>query len=261
MKQMAWMLLVFGLTLSAGRAEQALELSAEDPTALIMKIELGDWYTGSFHHLSGSANSVVFRTAIPFTIGGQPNILTVTMPAITDSPNSAEGLTDMTLFDLAIFDLGWGRLGAGGVALLPTGGEVRGAEKWALGPAIGFTASGPRLLWGLFNQNVFSFAGNDERADVNESVLQPLLNLKLEKGWLLGVSEMTLTYDWDLEHWRSLPLGLKVAKLIRLGGVPLQIGAQYEYNFADSEPNSPEQILRLTFRFLFPASVAKDTLP
>jgi hypothetical protein len=33
-----------------------------------------------------------------------------------------------------------------------------------------------KFLWGVFNQNLFMFAGNNNRAPVNASVLEPIVN-------------------------------------------------------------------------------------
>lgn len=101
-----------------------------------------------------------------------------------------------------------------------------GADKWAIGPAFGFVARAPGLLWGVFNQNLFSFAGDDDREDVDVSMLQPILNC-------------------------SLPLGLKVAKLMRFGRQPLQFSASYEHNFADDYP-APAWTVSLVVKLLFP---------
>jgi hypothetical protein len=38
----------------------------------------------------------------------------------------------------------------------------------ATGPALGFVAANPAFIWGLFNQNLFSFAGNDDRDEVHD---------------------------------------------------------------------------------------------
>jgi hypothetical protein len=125
------------------------------------------------------------------------------------------------VFDLMVFNASWGRWGFGPVALLPTGGD-RGAEKWAAGPAVGFSARSGNLLWGLFNQNLFTFAGDKNRTDVNVSVLQPIFNYKLGHGWTVGVSEMTFSWDWEADRWSSLPLGVQLAKLVKIGQQPVQ---------------------------------------
>ena len=91
------------------------------------------------------------------------------------------------------------------LALLPTGGSKRGTEQWALGPAVGFTARKGKLLWGAFNQNLFTYAGDDNRTPVNASVLQPIVSYGLGHGWSAGCSEMTFTYDYEAGRWASLP--------------------------------------------------------
>lgn len=245
-------LLVLCAALAHG-AEQSLEQAANDPTAALMNVQLSDWYTESFHNLDDeSANSVVLRSAIPFEFLGQNNIFRVTAPFVTDSLNGSTGLADITLFDLVTRDASWGRWGCGAVALLPTGGEKRGAEQWGLAPAIGFTARSSGMLWGLFNQNIFTVTGEDDREEVNVSSIQPILNRKLGNGWSMGLSEMSIVYDWENSRWASLPLGFKLIKLVKFNRMPVQFAVDFEYNFADDRIG-PERIFRFTTKLIFPA--------
>ena len=95
----------------------------------------------------------------------------------------------MVLFDLIVFNESWGRWGVGPVMLFPTAtNDALGAEKWAIGPAAGFVARSQKLLWGVFNQNLFSFAGNNDREDVNVSIIQPIINYSLPDKWSIGTS-------------------------------------------------------------------------
>lgn len=232
---------------------QSLAQAASDPTASLMNVQIGDWYTQSYWNLPDeSANTINLRSAYPFQWGESKHILRATVPIITDQPSGSTGLSDSTVFDLMVFDTSWGRWGAGAVALLPTGGTKRGAEKWGLGPAIGFVRSQPKTLMGLFNQNVFTVAGDDDREDINISVLQPIFNHQLGSGWAIGASEMSITYDWENSRWISLPLGIAVQKMTKPGGLPVQWNFQYEYNFAD-DAVGPKSIYRITAKFLFPA--------
>ena len=146
-----------------------------------------------------------FRAAIPFELGGVQQIFRMKLPYFTETPSGNSGVSDMVLFDLVTFDRG--RFGVGAVALLPTGAEGLRAEKWGIGPAAGFTAKNGKLLWGAFNQNIFSVAGDDDMPDVNISILQPIASFGLADGWLTGLSEMSATHDWDKNDWVSLPLG------------------------------------------------------
>ncbi len=232
---------------------ESLSQEANDPTASLMTLQFANWYTSDFHNLPDTdANAVVFRPVIPFKLAGVNNILRATVPFITDSPFLDDGLSDITVFDLMVFNASWGRWGFGPVALLPTGGDDRGADKWAAGPAVGFTARAGNLLWGVFNQNLVTFAGDKDRTDVNISVLQPIFNYKLGHGWTIGVSEMTFTYDWEADRWASLPLGVQLTKLVRFGQRPVQFSGQYEHDFADDEIADPKDTFRFAIKLLFP---------
>jgi hypothetical protein len=232
--------------------DQDLSQAASDPTAPLMNVQIQDSYSPSVYGTDGaSQNYVQLRTAIPFRIGTQQNIFRATLPVFTDSPSGASGLSDTVLFDLLTFDESWGRWGAGVVGLIPTGAEGLSSEKWALGPAIGFTAPRGRLLWGAFNQNLFSFAGDEAFEDVDLSILQPILNYGLGNGWSVGASEMNVTWDWQAGDWASLPLGIKLNKMLRPGGQPMQVSASYEHNFAD-DAAVPEDLYSLSVKLLFP---------
>jgi hypothetical protein len=232
---------------------QSLDQAANDPTASLMAIQLQNIYTGNYYNLPDQAgNTLLLRPVVPFKTGNINHIARATIPYVTDSPSGKTGLGDSVLFDLIVFNRSWGRFGLGPVLLLPTASDgALGAEKWAAGPALGFVAQNPGYIWGLFNQNLFSFAGNDDRDEVSLSILQPIFNYSLPKKWSIGVSEMNVTYDWDKGAWVNLPLGVKVSKLNKFGAQPVQFSGSYEYNFADDRV-APEWAINFTVKFLFP---------
>ncbi|MFG6157623.1 hypothetical protein ACGTNG_02320 [Halomonas sp. 1390] len=229
-----------------------LGTAANDPTASVTAFQLQDFYTYRYHNLSDEeGNRLQFRAAIPFTAGGMNHIFRVTLPYVTDAPGGSSGWSDITLFNLATFDRSWGRFGAGAVALLPTGEDGLSAEKWGLGPAVGFVAGQPWGIWGLFNQNMFTVDGDDDYRDVNISIIQPIVNYNLGDGWSAGASDMSVTYDWERDKWVSLPLGVALNKLVTLGGLPVQFTTSYEHNFFD-EGVSPSDTVNLTAKLLLP---------
>jgi len=233
-------------------AGQSLEQAASDPTAALLSVQIQDLFAGDYYQLDNeSGNTVLLRSAVPFQIGGLNNIARMTLPYVTDSPSGNSGLGDMTVFDLIVFNAPWGRWGVGPVMLLPTGEDGLSTEKWAIGPAVGFTVSQPGLLWGVFNQNLFSFAGNDAREDVNVSIIQPIFNYSLPNKWSIATSEMNITYDWDKADWIALPLGVKLAKLTKFSTLPVQFSGAFEYNFADDYV-VPEWTISFTVKLLFP---------
>lgn len=232
---------------------QSLDQAANDPTASLMNVQIQNLYLGSYHLLDNvDGNAVLLRSAVPFKTGDLKHIARLTLPFITDSPSGKTGVGDLVLFDLLVFNKSWGRWGLGPVLLAPTASDdLLGSEKWGLGPAVGFTASQPGFLWGLFNQNIFTIAGNDDRDNVDVSILQPIINYSLPNKWSISGSEMNITYDWNASRWSNLPLGLKLSKLIKFGKQPVQFSGSYEYNFAD-DAVSPEWTVNLAVKFLFP---------
>lgn len=234
--------------------EQDLASAANDPTASLMSFQIQDFYVSDFHNLDGEAqNTLQFRAAIPYAIGTTPNIARLTLPYVTETPSGNMGFGDATFFNLTVFNQPWGRWGVGAVALLPTGDGALSAKKWGLGPAAGFTAQSGWGLWGLFNQNIFTVAGDEDRPDVNLSTLQPILNVPFGNDWSLGFSDMTFVYDWDADKFTSPPLGLKVSKLTKPGAgrVPVQYQLSYERNFYD-EGAVPRDTVGFTVKFLVP---------
>lgn len=231
--------------------EQDLSQAASDPTAALMSFQLQGYYSPTVYGTHEDAAYVQFRAAIPFEIFGLQNIARLTLPYVTESPSGTTGLTDSTIFDLVTFTRPWGRFGFGAVALLPTGSEDLSAGQFALGPAAGFTVQNGRVLWGAFNQNVFTVAGDEDKPEVNSSTLQPILNIGLGNGWSTGLSDMSFAYDWDQGDWTSLPLGVKLATLQRIGSTPAQFTFSYEVNFAD-HPGTSEETWGAVVKVLLP---------
>ena len=178
---------------------QSLDQAANDPTASLMSVQIQNLYSGDYYNLTDeNGNAILLRSAVPFTTGSLKHIARATLPIITDNPSNESGLGDLILFDLLAFDKSWGRWGAGIVGMVPTASDEKlGSEKWAVGPAVGFVARSKKLMWGVFNQNLFSFAGPSDRDDVGVSILQPIINYSLPDKWSIGVSEMNIAYDWE----------------------------------------------------------------
>ena len=78
--------------------------------------------------------------------------------------------------------------GVGPVFQFPTAtDELLGTEKWSAGPdfVVFLSDQGLHITTGFLILNVWSFAGDEDRADVNAMTLQPFLNYNLPKGWYL----------------------------------------------------------------------------
>lgn len=233
-----------GVAAPAAVADETEELArkAADPTASLMSLNLRYTRIPSFRGLDGSAGSSQFQAAIPFKAWSTSNILRATVN-YTNSGPAPDGLADVTIFNLLVFDKPWGRWGAGPVAqLLPDRGG--NSDTFSIGPAVGFVASTGRWTYGLFNQNLF---GDDSAI----SSLQPVLAYQLGDGWALAAGDAQWTLDWDRNEFINLPIGAQLSKVTRIGGQSIKWSINPEYNLRDLD-GVPEWSLRFGLSLLVP---------
>ena len=241
----------------AVRAQEAIssdELAAQatDPTAALMSFQLYDWYTPSIHDADGSANQVVFRSAIPFELGRTRHIFRLTAPYVTSAPGGADGFADLTVFDLVTFDRSWGRFGIGISGTLPTGENGLSLEKWTAGPAVGFVNSSVKKVnWGLFAQTFFSYAGDSHAPAVGLINVQPVLSYQLGRGRSLSIGNSAFVYDTEHSRWSSLMLGVNYGFVIGWAGHKWRPNFEVDYDFNDDRGNQ-EWILRAGVALLLP---------
>lgn len=237
-------LLLVMLRLPPALAQEPDELArkAADPTASLMSFNLRYTRIPSFHGLEGSAGSSQFQAVIPFEAWNTRNILRATVN-YTNSGPAPDGLSDVTIFNLLVFDRPWGRWGAGPVAqLLP--GRDGDSDTFAIGPAVGFVRSTGPWTYGLFNQNLF---GDDTAI----SSLQPVLAYQLGDGWALAAGDAQWTRDWDRGEFVNLPIGMQVSKVTSIGGESAKVSFNPEYNLRTLD-GTPEWTLRFGLSLLVP---------
>jgi hypothetical protein len=98
--------------------------------------------------------------------------------------------------------------------------------------------------------HIESFAGDNDRAYVSATFLQPFLTYITRTKTTIALNTES-TYDWRSDQW-SVPINFGVYQLLRLGKQPVQFGAGVRY-WADSPDNGPEDWgFRLQLTFLFP---------
>ena len=144
--------------------------------------------------------------------------------------------------------------GVGPVIYLPTATEeTLGAEKWGAGPtAVALRQQGP-WTYGMLANQVWSFAGDSDRSDVNATFLQPFLNYTFPSATTLFLNTEA-TYDWTAEE-ASIPINAGVNQLFTVGGQAFQIGAGLRY-WADAPDGGPDDFgVRLNLVALFPVKL------
>ncbi len=232
----------------------ALAAQAADPTAALMSFQLYDWYTPSLHDADGSANQVVFRSAIPFQLGSTQHIFRLSAPYITSSPSGADGFGDLTVFDLLTFTREWGRFGVGISGTLPTGADGLTLDKWTAGPSAGFVNSSVKKVnFGLFLQSFFSYAGQSDAAGVGIVNLQPILSYQLGRGRSISLGNSAFVYDTERSRWTSLMLGANYGQVVGWAGHKWRPNFEVDYDFKDDRGNQ-EWVVRAGIALLVPAA-------
>ena len=141
--------------------------------------------------------------------------------------------------------------GAGPVLLLPTGSDdLLTTDKWGAGPtAVALTQKGPWSYGGLIN-HIWSFAGDDDRADVSATFLQPFLAYTTPTAWSFNMNSES-TYDWENEQW-SVPINAHISKVTNISGQTISLVGGIRY-WLETPDSGPEGLgFRFNVIFLFP---------
>lgn len=208
----------------------------------------------------GKTTYVNIQPVIPISLNDDWNVISRTILPVKwleDIPpdNDEDGIGDITqsafFSPKALTADGW-TWGVGPALLLDTATErALGAGKWAAGPtAVALKQANGWTVGGLTNQ-LWSYAGNGDRTDVNATFLQPFVAYTLPTYITLAVNSES-SYDWKADEW-SVPVNFLVSQVFKLGDQPMQIqlGARY---WADTpEAAGPEGWgWRLSYTLVFP---------
>jgi len=105
---------------------------------------------------------------------------------------------------------------------------------------------------GALVSNIWSFSGDDERADVNSFLMQYFVNYNLPDGWYL-TSAPIITANWEAEsgeQW-TVPFGGGIGRVFRIGRQPINMQTQVFYN-VETPTNGAKWQWRLQVQLLFP---------
>lgn len=143
--------------------------------------------------------------------------------------------------------------GVGPVFVLPTATKDRFAsDKWSAGPAaVALTMPGNWVI-GVLAQNVWSFAGDSDAADVNKFLFQYFINYNMDDGWYLS-STPVITANWKADsgdRW-TVPFGAGIGRLVKFGNQPVDFKLAGYYNAIKPE-QGPDWSAQFQVKFLFP---------
>jgi hypothetical protein len=217
---------------------------------------------------NGDANILNINPVVPITVGDWNLVNRALIPiGEVDGPiaglpsnpspvpgDGASGLSDIN-YSLYFSPVKVGKLiwGVGPSLTLPTASNDQlGAGKWSGGlSAVGLT----QPKWGsmgLLARQLWSFAGDDDRADVSQLLLEPFVNYNLDKGWFL-ITDIVATANWETDsgnRW-TIPLGGGFGRVFKVGKQPINSRLEAYYN-VERPDGAPKWNLQFTWQFLFP---------
>jgi hypothetical protein len=145
---------------------------------------------------------------------------------------------------------GW-ILGAGPVFLIPTGSnDLLTADKWGAGPTgVALKQAGPWTYGALVN-HIWSFAGDNDRQDINTSFIQPFVSYTTPAGMSFTLQTES-TYDWENGNW-TIPVAGLVSRVASIGKQPISFGGGIRY-YVESPESGPDGLaFRVFASLLFP---------
>ena len=144
--------------------------------------------------------------------------------------------------------------GVGPVVSIPTGGDTHGSGKWGLGPSIVALAMPDKWVIGGLINNIWSIAGDENRANVNFLTFQPFINYNFPDFYLTFSPIITANWEADSDNQWTVPLGIGAGKLIRLGKLPVNVNVSY-FNNVVKPDNYADWTLRILAAILLPAKM------
>lgn len=140
--------------------------------------------------------------------------------------------------------------GIGPALLYPTASNsLLGGEKWGAGPTGLILKQAGKNTFGLLANHIWSYAGDDDRADVSATFLQPFFSHTTTKATTYGIN-LEASYDWKGDHW-VVPVNLSISQLTKIGKQRVSVGGGFKY-YLEKPDGGPDWGLRLVLTFLFP---------
>ncbi|MHC4922185.1 MAG: hypothetical protein ACYTKC_21670, partial [Planctomycetota bacterium] len=122
--------------------------------------------------------------------------------------------------------------------------------------AVYINTATPTIQWGFLAYQQWSFAssgGDSGRDEVSKLWFQPIFTKHFQDGWYLGTGDLLWSIDWnDNDRW-SIPLGLRLGRVTKLGQQPVNIFVEPFYDVSGNNKGN-EWGVKLSFTLLFPES-------
>jgi hypothetical protein len=241
-------------------ADAELAKKLQNPIAALISVPVKlDWDTG-IGPADADRFTYVVQPVIPFSLNQEWNLISRTIvPVYIDAQSPVAGGSDTSgmgdvlqsfFFSPKAPTAGGWIWGVGPVLSLPTASkDALGSEKYGAGPTVVVLRQDSGWTYGMLANHMWSFAGNDSRADVSATFIQPFISYTTKTYTTFGLNTES-TYDWEASQW-TVPINASVSQLMKFGKQRVSFAFGYR-NYVDAPTGGPDWGLRFTVTFLFP---------
>ena len=245
-----------------------LAKASQNPVAAMISLPLQNNTFFGIGPDDDTANVLNIQPVIPINLG-PVNLINRTIVPLIYLPDVTAGLAELPEGISGGSTFGLGDINYTGFLSPAQSGEITwgigpsisfpsatdkklGTEKWSAGPsAVALVQPGPFVIGALVRQ-LWSFAGDDDRQDVSQLLIQPFANYNMAGGWFL-TSAPIITANWEADSddtW-LVPVGGGGGRVFKIGPQPVNMSLQAYYN-VEAPHFGPDWSLRFTVALLFP---------
>ncbi len=259
-------LMIFATSSASADADEDLRAKTQNPVGSLISVPFE--FNIDFGADNGTAYILNFQPVIPVTVGkwnliNRPILPIAYVPGfiggVPGLPSGSEGDGAFGLGDLnySLFvspaEAGKVIWGLGPSITFPTATDDQlGSGKWSAGATAVILSQPKPWSSGLLVRQLWSFAGDDDRDDVNQFLMLPFVNYNFDGGWFL-FSDPTITANWKAtsgQKW-TVPLGGGVGRLFNIGKQPINMRGGVFGNVVRPD-FAPKWALKFTVQLLFP---------
>ena len=244
---------------SEQESAQELAKKLSNPVAGMISVPFQENIDFGIGPENGVRSTLNFQPVVPVSLGADWNVIVRTIvPVIhqedVTAPDESEfglgGTTQSFFFSPKAPGPNGIIWGAGPAILYRTETDrTLGSGKWGAGPTVVVLRQAGHNTIGMLANHIWSIAGDESRADVSATFLQPFFAHTTAKATTFTLNTET-TYDWIADDW-TVPINVTVTQLTKLGKQPISIGGGFKY-YAAAPAGGPDWGVRLVVTLLFP---------